>query len=87
MKVSWVIGIFMVRVKKRSAVIVGGRRCCEWGWMFSAQLRGAMHDMKDADNVCERLCWVMPDGVVNGSLVNRFCIGTWLKHKLGKGMA
>ena len=28
--------------------------------------------MKDADNVCERLCWVMHDGVVNGSLVNKF---------------
>ena len=75
MKVSWVIGIFMVRVKKRSAVIVGGRRCCEWRWICSVQLRGAVNNMKDTDNVCERLCWVMHDGVVNGSLVNKFWNG------------
>ena len=42
--------------------------------------------MKDTDNFCERLCWVLHDDVVNGSLADRFCIGTWLKHKLGKGL-
>ena len=34
-----------------------------------------MNNMKDTDNVCERLCWVMHGGVVNGSLVNKFWNG------------
>ena len=43
--------------------------------------------MKDADYFCERLCWVLHDYVVNGRLSDSFCIGAWLKHKFGKGLA
>ena len=54
--------------------------------MGSVQLRRAVHDIKDTDNFCEGLCWVLHDYVVDGCLVDRCCVGPGLEHKLGKGL-
>ena len=55
--------------------------------MGSVQLRRAVHDMKDTDNFCEGLCWVLHHYVVDGCLADRCCVGPGLEHKLGKGLA
>ena len=43
--------------------------------------------MKDADYVCERLCWMLHDDVVNGRLLEILCIGSWVIHKFCQGLA
>ena len=54
--------------------------------MGGVQLCGAVHDMNDADDAGEGLCWVVHDDVGNGSLMYMLFDRAWLKHKRGKRM-
>ena len=73
--------------KKTECGDCGRRGCGEWGWVDRVHLRRAVHDMKDTDNACEGLCWVLHDYVVDGCLMYRCCVGPRLEHKFGKGLA
>ena len=55
--------------------------------MGSVQLRRAMHDMKNMDNFCEELYWLLHDYVVDCFLADRCCVGPGFEHKLGRDLA
>ena len=42
--------------------------------MGSVQVRRAVHDVEDTDNIGEGLCWVLHDDVIDGSLVSYCCV-------------
>ena len=55
--------------------------------MGSVQLRRAVHDMEDTDDICEGLCGVLHDDVVDGCLGSRCCVCLGLAHTFGKSLA
>ena len=64
----------------------GQRGCGEGLWRGSVQLRGAVHDVENTDNIYEGLCWVVHDDVVDGCLLSRCCVCLGMEHKRGKSL-